>query len=105
MSKDTLPDEFPVNAAKISSKNNPSLLLRTDDCLHKLPSNVLESYQTFNRNLDRIRKIKNIKSLRDFVESLKENNKKIDDLSIIYFDDGETSELNTKALRILRYES
>ena len=91
MSKEKLNDDFPVDSAKVSSKNNPTLLLRADDSLHKLPANVLESHQAFSKNLDRLDNIKKVNSLRDLVESLKENNKKLDDLTIVYFEEGEES--------------
>ena len=46
--KDKLPANFPVNKAKVSSKDNPSVILRVDDSLHKLPPNSLHSLVTFN---------------------------------------------------------
>ena len=107
VSKEPLPDNFPVSASKISQKNNPSILIRADDSIHKLPPNALESLQAFNRNLNRIVKVKEVKSVRDLSSALKSNNKKLDDITVVYCK--ESGEIETKeeeqALRILKHES
>jgi hypothetical protein len=107
VSKNKLPDNFPLNTSKVSSKNNPSVILRVDDSLHKLPPSSLHSLVTFNKGLDRLKNVKEVKTVRDLSRALDENNKRLDDITILYCEDEEnaTSDEAVQALRLLKHET
>ena len=107
VSKDTLPDDFPISSSKVSIKNSPSVFIRANDSLHRLRPNVLENLGEFNKSLNKLTQVKEVKNVRDLSEALKENNKKLDDLTILYCEDADTQdkEETARALRILKHES
>ena len=46
ISKENLPDGLPLEKDKIANKANASVILRTDDSLHKLASSTLDEFKS-----------------------------------------------------------
>ena len=95
------------DVSKVSRKDKPTFLLRADDSLHRIPSEALN--QNFpERMFDEIKRLKTNKliwSIKDLSDALKQNNTKLDSLTVVYVYDPETYQDDKVALRMMRHES
>ena len=95
------------DVSKVSRKDKPTFLLRADDSLHKIPSEALN--QNFPEGMfDEIKRVKTNKliwSIKDLSDALKQNNTKLDSLTLVYVYDPETYQDDKVALRMMRHES
>ena len=95
------------DVSKVSRKDKPTFLLRADDSLHKIPSEALN--QNFPEGMfDEIKRVKTNKliwSIKDLSDALKQNNTKLDSLTVVYVYDPETYQDDKVALRMMRHES
>ena len=95
------------DVSKVSRKDKPTFLLRADDSLHQIPSEALN--QNFPEGMfDEIKRVKTnnlIWSIKDLSDALKQNNTKLDSLTVVYVYDPETYQDDKVALRMMRHES
>ena len=95
------------DVSKVSRKDKPTFLLRADDSLHRIPSEALN--QNFPEGMfDEIKRVKTNKliwSIKDLSDALKQNNTKLDSLTVVYVYDPETYQDDKVALRMMRHES
>ena len=74
---------------KVKGKNSPSFILRTDESLHKIGSASLKDYESLRDQVEKLTEPKLVNTVKDFVETLKSGNRKLDDFTMAYFDDKE----------------
>ena len=95
------------DVSKVSRKDKPTFLLRADDSLHQIPSEALN--QNFPEGMfDEIKRVKTNKliwSIKDLSDALKQNNTKLDSLTVVYVYNPETYQDDKVALRMMRHES
>ena len=95
------------DVSKVSRKDKPTFLLRADDSLHKIPSEALNQNfpEGMFNEIKRVKTNKLIWSIKDLSDALKQNNTKLDSLTVVYVYDPETYQDDKVALRMMRHES
>ena len=68
---------------------------------------TLKEIPAFEKFVDKVSRVKLAASIKDLVTALKQNNTKLDSLTIVYCTDGapERQEVEQKALRLLSHET
>ena len=89
LSSETLPEGLPLEVNKVKGKNSPSFILRTDESLHNIKSGSTKDYWSLRDQIANFTEPRQVNTVKDFVETLKSENKKIDDFTMAYFDDKE----------------
>ena len=89
LSSETLPEGLPLEVNKVKGKNSPSIILRTDESLHNIKSGSTKDYWSLRDQIANFTEPRQVNTVKDFVETLKSENKKIDDFTMAYFDDKE----------------
>jgi hypothetical protein len=74
------------DVSKISRKDKPTFLLRADDSLHQIPSQSLNQNfpEEMFQEIKRVSTNKLIWSIKDLSDAIKQNNTKLDSLTVVY---------------------
>ena len=77
-----------INLDKVQRKTNPSVFIQVNNSLHKVKPDTLKKISAFESFVDKVSKVKLASSIKDLVTALKENNTKLDSLTVVYCTDG-----------------
>jgi len=77
-----------INLDKVQKKTNPSVFIQVNDSLYKVKPDTLKEITAFESFVNKVSRVKLASSIKDLVTALKENNTKLDSLTIVYCTDG-----------------
>ena len=76
--------ELSIDLEKVRRKTDPSIFVHVNDTLHKVKPDALKEPAEFRALVDRVSKVRLAASVKDLVTALKENNRSLDSLTIVY---------------------